>query len=122
MERFLPGVMVLVAGLAVPAAAQERVTIGQGIRQEIKIGDGARQAPSLPIKNLTLYRSGVGYFERRGMVDAGEKVQLRFKTEQINDMLKSMVILDQQQALQSVAYGSKEPRWGSCSTGCAGRR
>jgi hypothetical protein len=115
MKRLIPGVMVLVAGLALPCAAQEkkgdgnRQAVGQGARVDVKLGDGLRQGPSLPIKNLTLYRSGVGYFERRGMVDAGEKVQLRFKTEQINDMLKSMVILDQQQALQSVAYGSKEP-------------
>lgn len=100
MKLFIPGVLVLVAGLALPAAGQQK-----GVEK----GDGARQAATLPIKNLTLYRSGVGYFERRGMVDAGEKVQLRFKTEQINDMLKSMVILDDQRALQSVAYGSKEP-------------
>ncbi len=68
-----------------------------------------KAAANLPIKNITLYRSGVGYFQRRGMVDNGDKVQLRFATDQINDMLKSMVIIDPQQALQSVSYGSKEP-------------
>jgi hypothetical protein len=110
MKRLLPGVLVLVAGLALPVAAQDGAPPrGSVPADRAKLAEGARQAAALPIKSLTLYRSGVGYFERRGMVDAGETVQLRFKTEQINDMLKSMVILDQQQALQSVAYGSKEP-------------
>lgn len=110
MKRLLPGVLVLVAGLALPVAAQDGAPPrGSVPADRAKLAEGTRQAAALPIKSLTLYRSGVGYFERRGMVDAGETVQLRFKTEQINDMLKSMVILDQQQALQSVAYGSKEP-------------
>ncbi len=98
MKRMIASV-VAAAGLACVASGQEK---GKG-------GQDARVVPPMPIKSLTLYRSGVGYFERRGMVDAGQTVQLKFKTEQINDMLKSMVILDQQQALQSVAYGSKEP-------------
>ncbi len=100
MKRMNSCVIIAAAGLAATALAQEKVA---------HKGDGIRQSPPMPIKSLTLYRSGVGYFERRGMVDAGQTVQLKFKTEQINDMLKSMVILDQQQALQSVAYGSKEP-------------
>lgn len=63
----------------------------------------------LPITSITLYRSGVGYFERIGSISAGDSVQLRFANDQINDMLKSMVILDPQQALQSVTYDSMEP-------------
>ncbi|MSR69983.1 MAG: hypothetical protein EXS17_06535 [Phycisphaerales bacterium] len=71
---------------------------------------GEHTAPAqLPITSITLYRSGVGYFEREGSITAGDDVQLRFATDQINDMLKSMVILDPQQALQSVTYDSKEP-------------
>ncbi|MBX3378119.1 MAG: hypothetical protein KF678_14080 [Phycisphaeraceae bacterium] len=109
MKRLLPGILVALAGLALPVLGQEGGAVGGRTRDSIKGAEAARQSAALPIKSLTLYRSGVGCFERRGMVDAGETVQLRFKTEQINDMLKSMVILDQQQALQSVAYGSKEP-------------
>ena len=102
MHRLFPIVLVAVAGLACVAVAQDEKTIKVG-------GQEARANQPLPIKSLTLYRSGVGSFERRGMVDAGQKIQLRFATEQINDMLKSMVILDEQKGLQSVAYGSKEP-------------
>ncbi len=63
----------------------------------------------LPLTSITLFRSGVGYFERNGTIAPGDEVQLRFANDQINDMLKSMVILDEQQALQSVTYDSKEP-------------
>lgn len=95
--------LALAAGLALAAP-----TLAQ---QSAKTTRAAAMAsgPEIPIKRITLYRSGVGFFQRGGMVDAGDRVQLRFATDQINDMLKSMVILDPQQALESVGYGSKEP-------------
>ena len=70
---------------------------------------GADAAPRLPITSITLYRSGVGYFERHGKIKSGDSVQLRFAQDEINDMLKSMVIFDPQQALQSISYESNEP-------------
>lgn len=64
----------------------------------------------LPIRRITLYRSGVGAFERRGNVAGDQTVQLKFRTDQINDMLKSMVLLDLDGgSVQSVRYGSREP-------------
>lgn len=71
--------------------------------------DGRAVSEQLPITSIALYRSGVGYFERNGQIVAGDGVRLRFATDQINDMLKSMVVLDPQQSLQSVTYDSKEP-------------
>ena len=72
------------------------------------VAAGSHRA-SLPVTSITLYRSGVGYFERDGSVKSGDSVQLRFANDEINDMLKSMVILDPEQALESVSYESKEP-------------
>jgi hypothetical protein len=64
----------------------------------------------LPITGLTLYRSGVGSFQRTGLVDGDADVQLRFATGQINDIIKSMVLLDLDGGqIQTVSYGSKEP-------------
>lgn len=64
----------------------------------------------VPIRTITLYRSGVGYFERQGRVEDVAKLQLRFKTDQINDILKSLVLLDLDGGkIESVSYGSKEP-------------
>lgn len=65
---------------------------------------------ALPISSITLYRSGVGYFEREGRVDGNATVQLRFATDQVNDILKSMVVLDLGGgSVGSVRYGSQEP-------------
>lgn len=64
----------------------------------------------LPVTGITLYRSGVGSFERRGLVEGDAQVQLRFNAEQINDILKSMVLLDLNGGrIDGVSYASKEP-------------
>lgn len=64
----------------------------------------------LPVRKVTLYRSGVGAFERRGTIDGSGTVALRFETDQINDILKSMVLLDLDGGqVSSVGYGSQEP-------------
>lgn len=67
---------------------------------------------NLPITRITLYRSGVASMQRRGMVDGDAKVQLRFTTDQVNDILKSMVVLDLskgQGQIDGISYGSREP-------------
>ncbi len=47
----------------------------------------------LPVRKVVLYQNGVGYFERRGQLQAGQ-VELRVRPDQINDVLKSLSILD----------------------------
>lgn len=70
----------------------------------------AQHEAALPVTNITLYRSGVGYFERRGEVQNDAQVQIRFNTDQINDILKSMVLLDLDGGMiEAASYGSKEP-------------
>ena len=64
----------------------------------------------LPVTEISLYSSGVGFFERDGQVDGRAQVDLRFKTEDINDLLKSMVVRDWQSGrVASVTYGSRDP-------------
>jgi len=70
---------------------------------------GVGGSPRMPITGVTLYRSGVGSFERQGSIAAGDTVSLRFAQDGINDLLKSMVILDEQQALKGVSFESNEP-------------
>ena len=48
----------------------------------------------LPIRKLTLYKQGIGYFERQGALD-GTTVSLIVPRENINDTLKSLHIVDQ---------------------------
>ena len=48
----------------------------------------------LPVERVTLYRSGVGYFEHAGALRDDATVGVRFETKKINDVLKSMVVFD----------------------------
>lgn len=90
----------LSAVLAAPApASAQPATVAKAASDE-----------QVPIRRITLYRSGVGYFERGGTIDGNAEIQLRFNTDQINDILKSMVLLDLDGGrIESVSYGSKEP-------------
>jgi hypothetical protein len=49
--------------------------------------------PDLPIHRMVLYKHGVGYFERRGQL-SGESLRLSFPREAMDDVLKSLVVLD----------------------------
>lgn len=51
-------------------------------------------AQTLPLRRVILYSNGVAYFERRGMVRGHAEVELAFKQSQVDDVLKSMVVLD----------------------------
>ena len=48
---------------------------------------------SLPITHITLYKHGVGFFERRAPLH-GEEVELSFRVTEMNDILKSLTVID----------------------------
>ncbi len=48
----------------------------------------------LPLRRVVLYSNGVAFFERRGIVSGNAEITLQFKQSQVNDVLKSMVVLD----------------------------
>ncbi len=51
-----------------------------------------------------------GYFERRGAIDGKKEVPLHFKTDDINDLLKSMVVQDFNGGrISTVTYESRDP-------------
>lgn len=123
---FAPLALVSIAGLALGIALFDRDTKGgvPGGTQNGALGAAPASAPAggvlfrdpveikdtLAIRRIVMYRSGVGSFERRGTVENDADVQLRFKTDQINDILKSMVVLDLSGGqIAGVSYGSKEP-------------
>jgi hypothetical protein len=70
----------------------------------------ARQADALPLQKLVMFNAGVGFFEHRGKVDGNAQVEFKFKVEEINDLLKSMVLQDLGGGqISTVTYGSKDP-------------
>jgi hypothetical protein len=47
----------------------------------------------LALSRVVLYRNGVGYFERAGVVD-GDRLTLKVRKDQVNDLLKSLTVID----------------------------
>src|SRR5262249_41490855 len=69
----------------------------------------ARSA-SLPIGQVVLYSSGVGYFQREGSVEGDSRVDLSFPVSDINDLIKSMVLRDLDGGhVSAVSYDSNAP-------------
>jgi len=71
----------------------------------------ASQAPAeLPVSRVSLFSSGVGYFEHSASVQGNAQFRLTFSTEQINDVLKSMVLRDLDGgSVNMVQFPSSEP-------------
>src|SRR3954454_17298885 len=68
------------------------------------------KGPVITLSEVVLYTSGVGYFQRDGGVEENAQVELRFKTEDINDLLKSLVVQDYSGGqVSTVTYGSRDP-------------
>lgn len=65
---------------------------------------------TIPITHVTLYKHGVGYFERRARL-SGEEVSLSFRAEAMNDVLKSLTAIDWGDGqVLGVAYPSPQSR------------
>ena len=70
----------------------------------------APRASSLPIRRVILYSNGVAYIERRGVVTGRAEIDLSFKQSQVDDVLKSMVVLDLGEGrIGAVSYNSSAP-------------
>jgi hypothetical protein len=76
----------------------------------------AAQAPTssnrtvVPVKRVVLFSSGVGYYEHDGTVRGDVATELRFKADQINDVLKSLVLQDRDGGhVNAVTYPSQAP-------------
>ncbi len=73
------------------------------------IAENANSA-QLPIRRVILYSNGVAYIERRGIVSGDAEINLSFKQSQVDDVLKSMVVLDLGQGrIGAVSYNSSAP-------------
>ena len=61
----------------------------------------------LPIKRVVLYKNGVGYFEHLGQVQGNQDVSISFTSGQLNDVLKSLTVLDLNGGrITAVGFGS----------------
>ena len=67
-------------------------------------------AARLPVTRVILYKNGVGYFEHAGHVRGSQDVNVDFTTAQLNDVLKSLTVLDLGKGrITGVSYNSAAP-------------
>jgi hypothetical protein len=67
-------------------------------------------AAQLPIGQVVLFSSGVGYFQREGQVEGTQRIDLSFATQDINDLIKSMTLRDVDGGtVTAVSYDSNVP-------------
>jgi hypothetical protein len=70
----------------------------------------ADSAARLPVTRVILYKNGVGYFEHAGHVRGSQDVNVDFTTAQLNDVLKSLTVLDLGKGrITGVSYNSTAP-------------
>ncbi|MDR1903971.1 MAG: hypothetical protein LBQ88_17010 [Treponema sp.] len=62
----------------------------------------------IPLKNLSLFSSGVGFFEHSGSLEESVSIVLPFKIEAVNDALKSLAVNDPASEFPMVTYSSAE--------------
>jgi len=67
-------------------------------------------AADLPVREVILYKSGVGYFARSGQLAPGDSARLDFKAPDMNDVLKSLTVSDDSGTpIRGLRYDSSEP-------------
>src|SRR3954468_8066434 len=50
------------------------------------------QPQSLPVTQVVLFSSGVGYFQHEGKVEGNARIDMTFPVSDINDLIKSMTL------------------------------
>src|SRR5262245_41767758 len=102
----------VLAGLGAVAILAGLLVLMRPSPAEAKKNDveAAKPSVSLPIGQVILYSSGVGYFQREGAVEGNARVDLSFPVTDINDLLKSMVLRDMNGGqIAAVSYDSHDP-------------
>src|SRR5215204_4147517 len=93
-------------------SAQSQTARGKRTQVAAKVKSFVADNPvsELPIRRVILYSNGVAYVERRGFVAGDAEINLSFKQSQVDDVLKSMVVLDLGKGkIGAVSYNSSAP-------------
>jgi len=86
------------------------ISSGQSLVGQASSSAAADSAARLPVTRVVLYKNGVGYFEHAGQVRDSQDVHVDFTTAQLNDVLKSLTVLDLGKGrITGVSYNSNAP-------------
>src|SRR5579885_3221055 len=102
--------LVLIAAVPICAFFVWRSSAGAPQTPDNGSASERRPGPNLPIRDIVLFNSGVGYFQREGSVEGDARVDLQFPAGEVNDLLKSLVLQDLGQGnISTISYDSLEP-------------
>lgn len=99
-------ICVLLVLFALPVFAQKNSVAPPAPAVSTSADSGSR----LPVKRVVLYKNGVGYFEHSARVHGNQELNIDFTTAQLNDVLKSLTVVDLGEGkISGVRYNSIAP-------------
>jgi hypothetical protein len=98
----------------IPISAQEKTPLATKAKSAEAVSEAREStnpaAAKLPVRRVVLYKNGVGYFEHLGHVRGSQEVHVDFTSAQLNDVLKSLTVLDLSGGkISGVDYNSEAP-------------
>jgi len=95
--------LLIVTAFALNVAGQSpaRPTVKTNTDASAQASAGKTASPALgvikdlPVREVVLYKNGVGYFEHAGTVNGSQRVAVDFTSQQLNDVLQSLTALDE---------------------------
>lgn len=86
------------------------VCLGGGTLMDAQQQPRPAASRDLPIRRVVLYKSGIGFFEHVGRVTGDQRVAVPFTSPQLDDVLKTLTVLDLDGGVvSSVGYASEAP-------------
>jgi len=105
-ERWLVLLIMSCAALCSPQQKTGNPKPAAAVARASEANDSAR----LPVKRVVLYKNGVGYFEHSARVDGNQELGIDFTTAQLNDVLKSLTVVDLGEGrISGIRYNSIAP-------------
>ncbi len=99
---------VITSAIGLPKISTAQPTIKSVLENPPRPAEIAQ--PSFPIRQVILFNSGVGYFQREGDVNGKAQIDLAFPASDVNDLLKSLVLQDLGGGMVSgITYDNQDP-------------
>ena len=112
MRRVLPVLSLFVCCISIRAQEKPKpIAKPKTMEAAVETREDANPtAAKLPVRRVVLYKNGVGYFEHLGHVRGSQGVHIDFTSAQLNDVLKSLTVLDLSGGrITGVDYNSEAP-------------
>ena len=109
MRSLLSAAVLLAAGVTCLSTLSAQ-SLSRPATKSIPSSPSESSTRELPVRQVVLYKNGVGYFEHTGSVSGNQRVTIDFTSSQLNDVLQSLTVLDEGGGrIAGVNYNSTTP-------------